>query len=233
MKRTLALLLMAGALGACALYWALMNRQAGEGRKAPPASSLGQSVSSPPSNLPEPEMSPQAAVPGGGSHQAKVLDEIFASRNDNDPRLDTELRHLSPEVKRELEAKYARLPGEKRNERGTIAFLIGRDLATEEDARFLKSVLEEPPCLSLADCHSAGNAPSDPHSDLGQDLTLAYPQVVAIQMLHEHTPKPDGGQVSPLTQAAFDALKAGTQSKVPMVAKKASEALTDLQGRGN
>jgi hypothetical protein len=108
----------------------------------------------------------------------RELDEILASKNDNDPRLDRDFSGLSAEEKGAFRRRYDSLPLESRNERGTIVFLLGRSLATDEDWAFLRRVVDEPPCLSLADCARPSLGASGP----GDDVTLAYPALVALKL---------------------------------------------------
>src|SRR5207302_220894 len=81
-----------------------------------------------------------------------ILDEILRSRNDNDPRLDADFNDLSAETKRRFREKYGALAPEKRNERGTVVYLLGRNINDDRDWDFLREVAGEPPCLSLSDC---------------------------------------------------------------------------------
>ncbi|RYZ65080.1 MAG: hypothetical protein EOP09_14860, partial [Proteobacteria bacterium] len=118
--------------------------------------------------------------------QLSLLSEILASRNDNDPRLDTDLRELTHETKAAFRIKYESLPLESRNERGLIVFLLGRELKDEDDVRFLAKVLQEPSCESFTDCAKSSTASfnrdqEDHHA--GQGAALAYPQLVAVKSL--------------------------------------------------
>ncbi|MFA6316262.1 MAG: hypothetical protein WC943_02500 [Elusimicrobiota bacterium] len=107
----------------------------------------------------------------------RTLSEILLSRNDNDPRLDRDFNDLSPAAKELFRRMYRELPEERRNERGTIVFLLGRNLSSPEDWAFLRSVATEPPCLSMADCSKPGRAAG--HG--GDEVTLAYPSLVALK----------------------------------------------------
>lgn len=109
----------------------------------------------------------------------KIVEGILESRNDSDPRLDTELRNLTPEFKDKLREKYRSLGRERLNERGTLVFLVGRT-PTEKDLKFLQQVALEPICRSLADCQkSAGQTLGDESTE----TTLVYPQRVAVHMM--------------------------------------------------
>lgn len=115
-----------------------------------------------------------------------LLQEILSSRNDNDPRLDKEFLNLSEKTKELFRDKYNQLPAEKRNERGTIVFLLGKNLTSASDFQFLESVLKEPPCYNLEDC-SRSSGTSDPHSEgMGSEITLAYPQVVSLKVIENY-----------------------------------------------
>src|SRR5215210_5756384 len=76
----------------------------------------------------------------------EILEEIFQTKNDNDPRLDQEFNQLTPKAKEALEEKYRQLTPESRNERGTIVFLLGKNLSSEEDFKFLREVVSEKRC---------------------------------------------------------------------------------------
>ena len=114
-----------------------------------------------------------------------VLKEIFRSKNDNDSRIDTNFRELTALDKQALFEMYEELPRESRNERGTIVFLIGRNLNSEKDFDFLNSVLQEKRCLSLEDCDKVQNyenteAAIHAAESSGLGVTLNYPQLVVL-----------------------------------------------------
>lgn len=115
----------------------------------------------------------------------KILNEIFASRNDNDPRLDSEFASLTPELKTALIESYKLMPKESLNERGTVVFLLGKKLESEKDMEFIQEVLTETPCLSLADCSTEGKLenPEDDHLSESQETTLIYPQLMALRLM--------------------------------------------------
>jgi hypothetical protein len=123
----------------------------------------------------------------------QILDEIFQSKNDNDPRLDKEFRHLSKETKLALEKKYYQFQAEALNEKGTIVFLLGRNLTTQEDFAFMKEVIAEPACLSLSDCSQSSHTPETQEHSL--DLTLNYPKIVALKSIERHLNSPTAIQV--------------------------------------
>jgi hypothetical protein len=108
------------------------------------------------------------------------LETILLSRNDNDPRLDLDFNGLSAADKRLFRKKYREIAVEKRNERGTIVYLLGRNLKTHEDWEFFRQVALEPPCLSLSDC-SKKPAPGSDEEATGDEVTLAYPSLVALR----------------------------------------------------
>jgi hypothetical protein len=113
------------------------------------------------------------------------LNEVLASRNDNDPRLDRELRVLSPSARKLMRARYDELAAEKRNERGTIVFLVGRNLEGAQDFDFMSAVVNEAPCRSLKDCQAADamDSKDSTGAEMGIDVTLNYPQIVALKSL--------------------------------------------------
>ena len=106
-----------------------------------------------------------------------VLEEILRSGNDNDPRLDRAFNDLSPQAKRLFRQKHHQLPAEERNERGTIIYLLGKNLNSAEDWEFLHTVINEQPCLSLEDCSKEMKAVPDGHLS----TALAYPALVALK----------------------------------------------------
>jgi hypothetical protein len=168
--------------------------------------------------LPAPStLSPRSTDPTALS-QLRILEEILDSRNDNDPRLDRELRVLSPAAKELLRAKYMAVPWEKRNDRGTIVYLLGRNLTSTADFRFLQEVVREAPCLSLSDCtkSAAPSSGTDEHSQMGMAITLAYPQIVALQSIHAYA-----GDA--FKKEASEVLSAGRHSSIPVVSQMAQK----------
>jgi hypothetical protein len=147
----------------------------------------------------------------------KIFDEIIASRNDNDPRLDTEFRNLSPAAKAMLRDRYRNYQREKRNERGTVVFLLGRNLTSAEDMAFLREVLSEPPCRSMKDCEKdpANGEASSLHQDMGTEISLAYPQVVVLKSIEALFEK-DGSDPQRLEEAKviLEAAKRSQSDKV-------------------
>lgn len=159
----------------------------------------------------------------------QVLDEILSSRNDNDQRLDTEFRDLTPAMKAELRKKYFALPDEDRNGRGTLVFLLGREIKTAEDVAFISEVLKEPPCQSLTDCaHKPSTNEVDEHAAMAGAVTLVYPQLVAIKSfertLMEGMPAKNRTRAG-IQDAILDALRAAENSGQSKVADAAHAAL--------
>lgn len=124
-----------------------------------------------------------ATLKGPDQRKLLILDEILKSRNDNDPRLDTELKVLSPELKRAMTRYYQTIPDERRNERGTIAFLYARGMTRPEEMEFITSILMEKPCLSLSDCSKPDGAhdPEAEHLQGISETTANYPQLTALR----------------------------------------------------
>jgi hypothetical protein len=153
-----------------------------------------------------------------------VLFEILRSKNDNDPRLDSELRELTPNLKKAMEKKYYEVAVEKRNERGTIVFLVGRAISDKADVDFLKGVILEKACLGLHDCDKAENLN-------GVDETTAnYPQLTALRALtkeYERLTKLAGADVE-LKDSILRALQTGTQSANLKMSKLCDEAIRTL-----
>ncbi len=159
------------------------------------------------------------APPAEARAKLAVLREILASRDDNDPRLDSDFRDLTPADKALLRREYAALPPEARNERGTIVYLLGRSLADARDWAFLRAAAAEPPCLSLADCARLP-APGDRgDEDPGDAVTLAYPSLVALKMAEGALTRAAPG--SPQAAQAWSVIRAGRGSKSPAAARLA------------
>ncbi len=158
-----------------------------------------------PSRIPKPE----AAL--------KLLEDVLAKGNDNDPRLDRDFNDLSPQAKHLFRQKYGKLPAEYRNDKGIIVFLLGRkNLRTDEDWAFLRSVVSEPACLSLQDCSKP--MPADDSQDTpGLEVTLAYPQLVAL----DEAQKALAAQGAAARQAKL-VVQAAKSSPVPLIAAKAA-----------
>lgn len=172
----------------------------------------------PAASAPAPAPRAPAARPGVGEDKARLLDEILRARNDSDPRLESAFNGLTPAARRSFREKYRRLPPEKRNQRGTIVYLLGKNLASPEDWAFLREVAGEPPCLSLADCGKAvpGEAGGD---DSGDEVTLAYPALVAL--IQAERVLSEGGSASSRSEA-LAVVRAGKSSAAPAVAEMAS-----------
>lgn len=130
------------------------------------------------------------------------LEDVLRAGNDNDPRLDRDFQGLSPQAKELFRAKYRSLPPERRNERGTIVYLLGMNLSSTDDWAFLKEVVGEPPCLSLADCSKRAVG-----GGLGEEVTLAYPSLVALR------------QAQRALEQAAGVVEAAEASKAPAVAR--------------
>jgi hypothetical protein len=190
--------------------------------------------------LKEPVASPRSSVsvsvqasPGLVSARDHELDalfvEILKTKNDNDPRMDTEFKHLSPGTKFLLKERYAAYPPEARNERGTIVFILGRDLphsGTAEDFVFFDQVASEPPCLSLGDCGKAmKSAPEDAHEESAIGVTLSYPQQMLVHTLADFiTQNPDNA----LREEAIRSLQDLSRSPISSVAARAQRVLEQL-----
>lgn len=168
-----------------------------------------------------PAASPDAARPALPKDPASLLDEVLAARNDNDPRLETSFNALTPAARKSFREKYRRLPPERRNQRGTIVYLLGKNLSAPEDWAFLREVAAEPPCLSLADCGKAAPAENGTE-DSADEVTLAYPALVALVQAERVLAA--GG---PARGEALSVVRAAKGSSVPAVVEAASR----LDGR--
>jgi hypothetical protein len=168
---------------------------------------------------------PSQVIDSESTHKIKILTEIFDSKNDNDPRLDKDFNHLSPHTKEALEAKYRELHPEARNERGTIVFLMGRNLNSSKDFEFFSQVIREQPCLSLGKCSETGER-DNPEENEGVEITLQYPQIVALKSLELYLNK------NPESASAIQVLREAMKSKSPVVRQTASSLLTKFQAGG-
>ena len=174
---------------------------------------------------PDARPTPTAALAVSGSSSAdetgeknRILDEIFHTRNDNDPRLDTDFNDLSPETRRAFRKKYRALVPERRNDRGIILYLLGKNLRTVEDWAILREAVAEPPCLSFSDC-SRPPAPEEGEGATGDAVTLAYPALVALKQAEHALLNRDAGA----RREALSVLRAARGSRAEIVARKAGE----------
>lgn len=116
--------------------------------------------------------------------QLKTIYEILNSKNDNDPRIDSELKNLSFNLKENLMLKYKKMKPEMLNEKGFLAFLVSREAQHPEDLDLLMTVFEDSPCLSLADC-SFAEKQVDPHHSENDNVTLNYPQLSTLYQIEQ------------------------------------------------
>jgi hypothetical protein len=168
----------------------------------------------------------QLAMPMGLSEkeekQWNILKDVLQSHNDNDPRVDQELKVLSPKLHEELRKTYTQLPMESRNSRGLIVFLIARDLQNSADAAFLKAVYEEPPCLSMADCSQA--QPSNSHEESVTQTSLSYPQLAGLYQLDQKLERnPELLQSPEMHQEIADLLREARQFPNEALRRRAEE----------
>lgn len=158
--------------------------------------------------------------------QMQALKDILQSMDDQDPRLDRDLKFLSPQVKNEIKNIYRNLPDPQINRKGLLVFLIGRNIQSEEDVSFLEGVLNEPPCHNLTDCKANGGSlgsEAEKH-DNTLPVTLAYPQLLALHYLKEL--QMDGAMLPPglSQQKVQQAIESAKKSKVDVVRKAALES---------
>jgi len=164
--------------------------------------------------------------------QLQILAQIFKSKNDNDPRMDQDLKNLSEPLKSALRNLYSETKMENRNERGTIAFLIGRELSegrgSASDIDFLKNVLLEKPCMNLMDCSkpAASVTAEEQHLEGIHETTAHYPQLMDLRYLKQSL---NGGNLSSENRAAvIAALEAARNSPNPRVAQEAQAILDSM-----
>lgn len=111
----------------------------------------------------------------------QLITESINNPNDNDQRVDSELKDLSSEMHALIREAYAKTKMENRNGRGFLAFLIARDMKTLEDIKFLGEIYQESPCLGMNDCTKQEDA--DPHIDSINQTSLNYPQFVTLYQI--------------------------------------------------
>ena len=157
-----------------------------------------------------------------------VLQEILDSKNDNDPRLDSDFKTLNETEKKALQEKYLSYTPEKLNERGTLVYLLGRNIETEKDLKFMEYVINEKPCLSMSNCSVEAPAPTgeEAHLNSVDRISLAYPQVVSVKSLENFLIK--NGETSPLSRQALKNLEDATRSRNAVVAHVAFQAQKHL-----
>ena len=167
--------------------------------------------------------------------QIRILKEVLKAGNDNDPRMDRDLKVLSRDTKDEMVRFYQNLAREKRNELGTIVFLIGRNLTDVQDILFMKSVLDEKPCLSLKNCNEAAAPARNETARVinTSEISASYPELMAIRalkLLGEDllSDKNAGGMSRPLLEATITALSSAAHSPNMRVAQAAGAALKKL-----
>ena len=225
------------------LGWLLLNRPGPASVLSPDAPPLvsspvpgipAETVSPTPEGVPQISSgsgAPEAALPPEDQRKLSVLSEILETKNDNDPRMDTELQHFSKAGKHALQSRYSALKPEKRNARGTVVFLLGRELESPEEAAFLGSVLQEKPCLSLQDCdrppESHGGA--EEHLEALNETSANYPQLMALRALRSRASDLKKNNGDPALISAIEAaLRDGERSSNPRVAEEAARTLKEF-----
>lgn len=149
----------------------------------------------------------------------KIFLEILKSGNDQDPRLDRELKGLSEPLKRELTKKYQEMDQEKFSARGLVAFLIGRELSSSADFQFAQSVLNEP--VLVQDAHEV---PAQNHHAAVDQITRVYPQMVTLEMI-EAKWKEGGVWGEEIKKSFTPTLESLSQSRNLRIASRARELL--------
>jgi hypothetical protein len=138
--------------------------------------------------VPASGVTPAPSLSSEEKSKLELFRTVVKTGKDNDPRVDTELKNLSPALKAALKNEYESLPKEHRNGRGFVAFLIGRSLTEPADVEFLEKVVTEEPCLSFKDCSVKG-AMYEEAEEHSTQVSLNYPQIVATRMLKQNLTK--------------------------------------------
>ena len=153
-----------------------------------------------------------------------TLNEILSAHADNDPRLDTELLHLDAPTKQLFRERYASIAREEQNDRGTIIFLLGRNIVDADDVQFLVSVLSETPCLSLENC---GTPPARTNAhEAPSDMALAYSQAVSIVSFERFL---TANPTSDLRGSILESLQAAKHSSSSTISRLSEKALSKFQ----
>ena len=157
-----------------------------------------------------------------------IFNSILKSKNDNDSRLDLQFKTMSPPLHDMLFEKYETLAPEDRNGRGLIAFLIARDLQSQDDFQFLQKIYQETPCLGLADCHSAM---VDGGEGAGStQTTLVYPQMaVLFQIEKKIAEHPEILNQADVRSGIIQILIQAESFPIPMVVDRARSIRTKYQ----
>jgi|GEM_PF-2142539 len=161
----------------------------------------GISVSSAPAAAmppaPKAEARRVSARPAG---RLPLLENVLKHLDDNDPRLDTAFNDLTADEKALFRKRYFAEKPEHLNERGTIVYVLGRNLRAQKDWQFMRTVAAEKPCLSLADC-SKPQELTGGHEDMGIEVTLSYPAMMALSVAAENAGRDRTSALSVLTAA--------------------------------
>lgn len=153
--------------------------------------------------------------------QWQIFETLLKTKNDNDPRLDQELKKLSPPFRVALYQKYDLLPPEDHSGRGLIVFLIARNISSQEDIDFLKKIYQETPCLSLANCKSAENN-TDPHHSSTDQTTLVYEKLAGLYLIEKQiSQNPDLLNNASYRSGTIQVLAQAESYPVPAVHEKA------------
>ena len=140
-------------------------------------------VVSKPSSLHSVVLPKAESLQGEDKNKWLIFQSILQSKNDNDRRLDLDLKKMSPAVHEALYEQYESLPDEEHSGKGLIAYLVARDLETTKDIQFLQKIYQEKPCLSLADCKTLGA--DDAHLSSVEQTTLIYKQMSALYVIEQ------------------------------------------------
>ncbi len=151
-----------------------------------------------------------------------IFEEILQTKKDNDPRIDQELNHLSPELKKVLMMSYLNLALEQRNQRGFAALLLAREASGEQEYLFLKDILEEKTCLSLQNCDSPSTDKDDPHHSGTDEVTLSYPQLVVLYQIEQRLGREPALLENPKERGLIlKVIEAGLRSDSELVKRRA------------
>ncbi len=184
------------------------------------------SSESPAVPLSKPDGKPEAKTAEKTEEKIAVLDQIIHSGNDNDPRLDQVFKNLNDGDKRAFEKQYAEHKREELNARGTIVYLLGKNIADLNDLSFLENVTREKPCSTITNCDDAYHSDASDHSGVN-DITLAYPQIMALKSLEKFIQsEPNDGD---LKQTAYQILADAAKSDHEKVKDFALGILAALQ----
>lgn len=141
------------------------------------------------------------------------LEQVLSSNHDHHPELDTEFRQLTPALKTAMVNRYHSLDPSALNQRGTLVFILGREIQDSGDLQFFRQVLTE-------------NSKQPGAKTFSDDLSDHYPSVMAIRMQEERVKEEKASVLRGEVEAI---LSEAASSPNPVIAREAKQALGRLR----